>query len=295
MPERPPVARFDPLTDLKQPTQFQLLWHQVSIDTSLASPEVDHALTYLTNDASHDFAPVGTMSYTVRLREPSERNSLPGNYSILEEGDLLANVANADDVLDVVYRRVYQRSFELASLRGWVRLHAATVELPTGRALISAPSGIGKTTLSCALRLAGLDVPADESVLVRGGESIPVPRRFHIKIPAPAALPELRDIVERAPRLTSQAVAAVDPRELGGAWTVTKRPVEALFLLERSSETRVDVLSAVETIPALIEGCFRNQEGTADVFRAATSVARATTCHRLFVDDPRHVAAMLRG
>jgi len=289
MPGRPPHARPDPLTHLKEPLEFQVLWHRVSIDTAGAPPEVDSALKYLTNSADHAFEPVSTMSYEISAVSASASSGL----AIFEEGDALATVADAQGVLDVVYRRMYQRAFELASLRGWVRLHAATVDLPSGRALVSAASGEGKTTMACALRLAGADVPADESVLVRGGEAMPVPRRFHVKIPVASRLPSLGPIVASSPTLVGGSVAAVDPRLLGGGWLISSRPVSALFLLERSSTTQVLPLSAVEAMPLLIEGCFRNQEPTAAVISAAASIALSTTCHRLLVEDPPEAAALL--
>jgi len=273
--------------------QFRLLWHQVSIDTTDASSEIDEALSYLTNDATHGFAPVTTMSYKVTRLKSLLPGPTTNSYSILEEGDPLATVAEPGDVLDVIYRRSYQRCFELASLRGWVRLHAATIDLPAGRVLLSAPSGTGKTTLACALRLGGVAVPSDESVLVRDGESIPVPRRFHVKVPAPVHLPELNDIIEQSPQLRAQAVAAIDPRELGGAWSIDQRPVRAVVLLERADETRIEPLSAVAAMPMLIAECFRNQEATERLFEAATSIAQTATCHRLLVDDPRDAGALL--
>jgi len=272
---------------LKQSLNFQVLWHQVSIDSSKASPNVTQALMYLSNTAAHNFAPVSTMSYTIKPHGD--------RFEVREEGDLLGSESDAQDVLDVVYRRMYQRSFELASLRGWVRIHAATVELPSGRALLVGRSGMGKTTLSCALRLAGIEVPADESVLVRDGLAIPVPRRFHVKIPVADALPELANIADHSPMLASGAVAAVDPRQLGGGWAIAQRLVQSVYLLERSSKTRLQALAAVETVPQLLDGCFRNQEPTAEVIRAASGIARIATCHRLLVGDPHDAAALLAG
>jgi hypothetical protein len=297
MPRRSPHARPDPLTHLDRTLEFQVLWHRVSIDTSSATPEVESALAYLTNSAVHAFEPVSSMSYVVAAVSPGEESSSSSGHArgitVFEEGDLLATVADAQGVLDVVYRRMYQRAFELASLRGWVRIHAATVDLPSGRALISAASGAGKTTLACALRMAGADVPADESVLVRGGQAIPVPRRFHVKVPVGASLPSLGPIVEDSPKLADGSVAAIDPLALGGDWVIYERPVQAVYMLKRSSDSSVQHLAAVEAMPLLIDGCFRNQEPTGDVFRAAASIARSTTCHRLLVDSPVDAASLL--
>jgi hypothetical protein len=297
MPRRSPHARSDPLTRLDGTLDFQVLWHRVSIDTSSATPEVESALAYLTNSAVHAFEPVSSMSYAVTAVSPGEESSSSSGHArgitVFEEGDLLATVADAQGVLDVVYRRMYQRAFELASLRGWVRIHAATVDLPSGRALISAASGAGKTTLACALRMAGADVPADESVLVRGGQAIPVPRRFHVKVPAGASLPSLGPIVEDSPKLADGSVAAIDPLSLGGDWVISERPVQAVYMLERSSDSSVQHLAAVEAMPLLIDECFRNQEPTGDVFRAAASIARSATCHRLLVDNHGDAASLL--
>ncbi len=264
---------------------FQLLWHSVSIDTTRADAPVEHALTYLVNDADHDLAPANSMRYVVV--------SGADGHAIFEDGDRLVVADDAADVLDVLYRRVHQRAFELASLRGWVRVHAATVDLPGGRVLISAESGTGKTTLACALRSAGIDVPADESVLVRDGESIPVARRFHVKSTAVEVLPELARVIASEPRLDEAGIVAVNPRLLGGDWQIDQRPVRALVVLERGEGTELSDISSVEAVPQLVDGCFRNQEALSDVFRAISSVAVSASCHRLRIDDPHDALSCL--
>lgn len=266
-------------------TDFQLLWHTVSIDTRNAAPDASVRLRYLSNDARHGFAPAASMSYTI--------DSSSSGHRITEDGDPLATVDDVDQVLDVVYRRVHQRAFELASLRGWVRLHAATVDLPSGRLLVTARSGTGKTTLSCALRLAGIDVPADESVLVRDGVAIPVARKFHVKSSMLDVLPELGRVVDGVPRLEAAGIAAVDPRLLGGDWSIERRPVAACVVLERASRTELTRVASIEALPLLVEGSFRNQETLSAIFRTISSVARHASCHRLRLARPGEALAHL--
>ena len=172
---------------------FRLLWHQVELDTGQADPTVAEALRYLVNGAEHHLPALAVMHYSV--------TTMPdGSHVVSEEGDTLEAVDSADGVLDLIYRRVHQRAFELASLRGWVRLHAAVVDGAGGRTLIVAPSGTGKTTLSCRLLLDGAAVAADESVMIRdgiaaaGGPALPpqVGPRSGGPRPPPATQPTFR-------------------------------------------------------------------------------------------------------
>ena len=247
-------------------------------------------LQYLVNSADHRFPAVATMRYSVVTGDD-------GLHEVREEGDRLDAVAEPDDVLDLVYRRVHQRAFELASLRGWVRLHAAVVDGPAGRTLLVASSGTGKTTLSCRLLLDGLSVPADESTLVRSGVALPVARRFHLKANLEAAVPAVARFAEGLPSLDDGSIRAFDPGEAGMPWTIGAAPVAQVVLLERGSgPSTLDPASAVAVMPTIVAEAFKHQEPTGTLLAEIAGLLDRARCWRLVmgsVDEGASLVASL--
>jgi hypothetical protein len=252
-----------------------LLWHRVELDTEQANPAVAEVLRYLVNGATHDFESLASMHYSVVTRDD-------GSHVIDEEGDLLDVVHDHDSVLDVIYRRVHQRAFELASLRGWVRLHGAVVDCKAGRVLVIAPSGGGKTSLSCQLLLDGVDVAADESTLIRDGIALPVARRFHLKRDLESAVPRFASFTARLPSLSDGSVRAFDPAEAGFPWTIREGRVAHVVLLERSGgASGSEPLSAVSAMPDVVAQSFPHQEATGTLLAEIATLMDRATCWRL--------------
>ena len=205
-----------------------------------------------------------------------------GSHVVSEEGDALEAVDSADGVLDLIYRRVHHRAFELASLRGWVRLHAAVVDGSGGRTLIVAPSGTGKTTLSCRLLLDGAAVAADESVMIRNGIALPVARRFHLKSDLEAAVPDLGPYTTELPSLGGGSVRAFDPSEANFPWSVTQAQVAHVVLLERGVErSTLTPGSAVAVMPEIVAESFPHQEPTGALLAEIAAVLTRAQCWRL--------------
>ena len=230
---------------------MQLLWHEVVIESP--SHEVLDALAYMTQQAAHTFAPKRAMSYVVE--------STGSAFSVFEEGDSLSVEADASGVLDAVYRRVHQRAFELASLLGWVRVHAALVTLAGGRVLAVGPSGVGKTTLASRLLFDGAQVHGDESVVLRNGRALAVARPFHVKPGIDDHVPELRPLWSSLPCLEGDPpIRAFDPSVAGFSWTIDDGPVDHVVLLERGDGrgAALEPLGATAAMPSLVEEVFRN-------------------------------------
>jgi hypothetical protein len=222
--------------------------------------------------------------------------SHPDGHLVVEEGDELAVVSGPHAVLDLVYRRVHQRAFELAALRGWVRLHAAVVDAPAGRVLLVAPSGAGKTTLSCRLLLDGVAVRADESALVRNGAAVPVPRRFHLKRGAELAVPDLRPLTQDLPRLADGSIRAFDPAEAGIAWLIEERPVDHIVLLSRAEgPATMSPASAVEVMPEIVAEAFRHQEPVGALLNEIATVMRTARCWRLVAGPVADASVLVRS
>ncbi len=266
---------------------FRLLWHQVELDTRQADPMVAEALRYLVNGAEHHLPALAVMHYSVTT-------TADGSNVVSEEGDALEAVDSADDVLDLIYRRVHQRAFELASLRGWVRLHAAVVDGAGGRTLIVAPSGTGKTTLSCRLLLDGAAVAADESVMIRNGVALPVARRFHLKSDLEAAVPDLRPYTTDLPSLGDGSVRAFDPSEANFPWFVTQAQVAHVVLLERGVErSSLAPDSAIAVMPEIVAESFPHQEPTGALLAEIAALLARARCWRLRMHSANHAATLV--
>ena len=264
-----------------------MLWHGIELDLGAAGPDVTDLLRYLIPTADHRIDALAHMHYRV----------VRGGDGLVveEEGDHLETVSDPEAVLDLIYRRVHQRAFELASLRGWVRLHAAVIDVVGpdpdeaaagsggARLLLVAPSGTGKTTLACRLLLDGQAAVADESTLVRDGVALPVARRFHLKPGLEDVVAGLADHTVGLPALADGSVRAFDPGEAGFAWVIDERPVDHVVLVERleprapgpptpasqdvSPASSLESASAVEAMPVLVDQSFPHQEPTGELLR----------------------------
>jgi hypothetical protein len=244
------------------------------------------ALRYLVQSADHAVEPRATMSYRIE--------SQAGSHLVYEEGDELARLSGPDAVVDLVYRRVHQRAFELAALGGWVRLHAAVVDHPSARTVIVGPSGIGKTTLSCRLLLDGVAVAADESTLVRDGATLPVARRFHLKPGAEDAVPDLGLVARDLPAFRS--VRAFDPAEAGYRWHIAERAVDHVVLLSRAEgPATLSPASAIEAMPEVVAESFHHQEPVGVLLRELAALMRLARCWRVVAGPVADAARLVRS
>ena len=178
--------------------------------------------------AAHPMAPRTTMHYDVR------RTADGTAFVVREELDVLTTVDTASAASDAIYVRAHRRAFELASRRGWSRVHAVTVDVDGSRVLVAGPSGAGKTTLALRMLFDGAAVQGDESVLVhRSGASLAVPRAFHVKDGTAAMVPELLAVPgwHDLPRVHD--ITVLDPTLVRAPWTLVEAPVDHVVLLDR--------------------------------------------------------------
>lgn len=165
---------------------------------------------------------------------PSDTAPSDGRYDVVEDGDVLATGLDVADAVDAVYLRVYRRAFELAARMGWSRVHAVTADLDGRRLLLVGPSGVGKTTLALALAGDGAAIGGDESVLVKGGDAVAVPRGFHVKAGTIDLVPEFAAAIAAAPTVAD--VSVVDPRSIVPDWRITATPVDHIVLLDPTAD-----------------------------------------------------------
>ncbi len=198
-------------------------------DSALETP-----LNYLVEKAQQPFSVRRNLSYRVDGFGP---------YKVYEEGDLHCEVATALDVQHVVYGRIYRRVVERYVLTGWVAFHAALATIGTSRTLILGHKGTGKTTLATRLLYSGYKVEADEMVLVREGQALPLPRAFHLKPGIDNQVPELAEMVPTLPKAYAGEleISAFDPSAAGFSWEIALGPVDRVIWItpNHGGETRI--------------------------------------------------------
>ncbi|MDQ1432273.1 MAG: hypothetical protein QOF40_2875 [Actinomycetota bacterium] len=257
------------------------MWHTVTVE---GDPEVVAILVALLPQAEHPMPATRSMHYTV------ERSD--GRFAVREEGDELTVAPDAAGAADAIHVRAHRRAFELASLAGWSRVHAATVDLPAGRVLVVGPSGAGKTTLAARLLLDGADVQGDESVLVRRGASLAVPRALHLKPGFERVLPEL---ALRAGALPSVGdITVLDPSRLGRPWRLHEAPIRHVVLLDGPGAVRCTLADRAAVLEALLADAFPLTETKAGIVATLAGAIAGAQGHRLSVGEPGAMVDALR-
>jgi hypothetical protein len=250
----------------------RLLWHSLRVD---GDPQAVEHLALLLPDAAHPMPAVRGLHYSV--------HRTADGYVITEEGDALATVATASEAADLVHVRAHRRAFELASLSGWARLHAATVDLDGARVLVVGPSGAGKTTLATRLLLDGADVQGDESVLVRRGESLAVPRALHLKPGSAPLLPELADVLPALPVVND--VTVLDPVRIDRPVRLELAPIAHVVVLAGRTDDAGTVactpLDGGAVLQALLTDAFPLTETKARMVSVVAGAMEAARGHEL--------------
>jgi hypothetical protein len=263
----------------------RLLWHALRVEGD--SRAVDH-LAALLPDAGHPVPALRPLHYRV--------DETVDGFVVTEEGDLLTTEPDPEAAADAVHVRAHRRAFELASLSGWARVHAATVDLDGVRVLVVGPSGAGKTTLATRLLLDGADVQGDESVLVRRGESLAVPRALHLKPGAAALLPDVADALAAAPVVGE--VTVIDPARLGRPVSLRLAPVAHVVLLAGAPERRDGVTCTPAdggaVLEALLTDAFPLTETNARMVSVVAGAIMAARGHRLTSGPPAAMVEALR-
>jgi len=246
---------------------FQLLWFRVRIDATKAHPSAAEVLSFLVQNAHQDdLEPTRTLQLEVADRGCG--------FQLREFGSIGQWVADSTELLDAVYQLVHQRVFDEATFRGRGRLHSATFDLGSTRCLLVGPSGAGKTTLSCALVLNGIDVQADENTFIRGGVALPLPRPFHLKAGMEHYVPCLREHTGGLPAVREGAVRAWCPR-VDGPWTIDKRRVDLIVFIRRDAHsTRAERIWTASAFGSLLEHSYRGSETIRPVVRELATVLR---------------------
>jgi len=110
--------------------------------------------------------------------------------------------------------------------------------------LLAGDKGAGKTTLITRLLFEDAAIYGDETVLLRGENAIPFPRKFHLKDGIVSLIPQLAPICKNLtsyPAYYGGRFRFFDPTDAGFGWQITEGKVDTLFYLEPRHHKKTEV------------------------------------------------------
>jgi hypothetical protein len=266
---------------------FQLLACEVSIST--ACREISEKLDYLSVRAEQQYP----VSARVAFRVEQDADA----YLLIENEEVRLRDGSADRIFIELFRRMHTVVY--SQMAGSPRLHAGS-GLYQGKLFLAAgPKGVGKSTLMTRLVFEGFTVFGDEMVLGLGEEVIALPRRFHIKTPALALLPQVAAVADRLPFVIGDAgyrIMAFDPTDAGLPWAIRPGRPEAIFFLQPNHQgaTTVEPCAKVAMIQSLMtQSTLDGDDGSAWI-RALGTLVRGADCYRLHVGDLSSAARVVQ-
>ena len=256
------------ISDNQQLTVFQLLSCQIEIYHD--DPDLAPVFRYLAGHPQQALLIRKTLTYHIHGSSP---------YEIREEGDLLSVVASHEDVLHIVYSRVYRRTLERFLLSGWIVLHGATISINTNRLLFLGHKNAGKTTLATRLLYAGHCVEGDEMIMERDHQVIAFPRSFHCKPGIEQHIPELGNIINTLPTksMGDSYVTALDPSVVGFDWQIRYGPVSQVIWItpNHGSCTKLFKVPPFQTIKYILDSSLGWGESRESLIASATRLGKA--------------------
>jgi hypothetical protein len=180
--------------------------------------------------------PSADQDHPVSRRHRIEVRREAGGYRVREDGEDREFQPSPEAAGAIVERRIHELAF--AALADYTKVHAGCATWGGRRLLVVGPGRAGKSTLMARLLYEGFAVEGDEMVLLRDGSAVAYPRRFGIRRPTLALVPQLSAL---APGLAGTPdplgpngfhVLALDPAQLGFAWRIRPGSVDHVFLLD---------------------------------------------------------------
>lgn len=177
-----------------------------------------------------------------------------------------------------------------AAMGAWTRVHAGCATLAGKRFLLTGPKGCGKTTLLLRLLAAEAQVHGDENTLVQGENTVPLPRRFHVREGTLALIGALGEAAARLRRYSPPSAPPfrfADPTVFGGPWRTWAAPASAIVVLEPAfgGASTVEPCQKVEMVRHLLFQTLNLAQASEDRVAELADVVRGCACLRLRLGD----------
>ena len=170
--------------------------------------------------------------------EPSRRHRIEvakdrHGYRIREDGKSGEHASDASAAAQRVQERI--NALALLALDSHAKVHAGCATWQGRGLLVAGAARTGKSTLMARLLYEGFDVQGDDTVLLKDGRAMALPRRFGVRRGTLALIPQLWPempawVADGPPN--GYHVLALDPQELGFPWRIAPVPVDAVFFLK---------------------------------------------------------------
>jgi hypothetical protein len=262
--------------------------HQTSPGDAADAGEIDVTLigTRFALAAADPFVAAALRRLLAPLRTPP--------YAV-HDGPAPRRVVSAPGVEPVLAVRQALAELNTAAVTGadCFAVHAGVVASGSQAVAFPGPSGVGKSTLTAACLLAGLDYVSDEALCVRwdGSALLPYPRPIALSRWSAAA-------VGRSSTVDEELVTAA---ELGAAVSSAPLTLAHVVLLERGDGSAVPALVPVprrDAVSELLRRSFTHWRDPQRAFLLAHALAARAGTWRLTLGDPgtaaELVAALIR-
>ena len=266
--------------------QYTIFGHRIRIFTN--SQTLWDRLADIAIDAREDLPPAGELNFSFEIGE--ER------LEVRQEGELVYHGYDLDALTTQLDLRISHSV--LKEIDGAIRLHGGLATIGKRNTLIIGDKNSGKTTLLLNLLLKGHGAHCDENLIVRGGQVIPYPRKFHVK---DGTLELLPDLAARVGHLRGYdyhlggKFRFVQPPDLGNAWNISPLDPTDIILLRPGFDQPPRILrtSQIDMLKALLFQTTNLSKTPANQIEMLTSMVRSCACHTMQVGEPEATAGLL--
>jgi hypothetical protein len=192
--------------------------------------------------------------------------------------------------------KVHAQAFR--DIKGFISLHAGCGSLHGKRFLVVGEKGAGKSTLMTWLLHHGFQADCDELVLIFGDQTVPFPRRFHLKEKSFDILHRVMQICEDIPRITLNGakIFSFSPSVAGFDWKIEPRRVDAIFYLSpnHGEKSRIERLPVYRMAEALMRNSFFSASADHEKIGNLCRLTDGTGSYLLHAGDLDSAAFLIR-